>query len=44
MGRNPGTGEAIQIKASKKGRIQGGEGFKNGGLTPQSTLCPVNEN
>jgi DNA-binding protein HU-beta len=34
MGRNPATGVAIKIKASKKeSRISGSQGFEDGGLT-----------
>lgn len=34
MGRNPATGEAIKIKASKKARITPLKGFKDAVLTP----------
>src|SRR5205085_5356548 len=34
MGRNPATGEAIQIKASKKARITPLKGFKDAVLNP----------
>ena len=34
MGRNPATGEAIQIKASKKARITPLKGFKDAVMTP----------
>src|SRR6266705_4279848 len=34
MGRNPGTGEAIKIKASKKARITPLKGFKDAVLKP----------
>ena len=34
MGRNPATGEAIQIKASKKARITPLKGFKDSVLNP----------
>ena len=34
MGRNPGTGEAIKIKASKKARITPLKGFKDAVLNP----------
>jgi len=36
MGRNPATGEAIQIKASKKAAITPLKGFKDAVLTPSS--------
>ena len=38
MGRNPATGEAIKIKASKKARITPLKGFKDAVLTP--SLAP----
>ena len=38
MGRNPATGEAIRIKASKKARITPLKGFKDAVLTP--SLAP----
>jgi DNA-binding protein HU-beta len=38
MGRNPATGEAIKIKASKKARITPLKGFKDGVMTP--SLAP----
>jgi len=38
MGRNPATGEAIKIKASKKARITALKGFKDGVMTP--SLAP----
>ena len=38
MGRNPGTGEAIRIKASKKARITPLKGFKDAVMTP--SLAP----
>jgi DNA-binding protein HU-beta len=34
MGRNPATGEAIKIKASKKARITALKGFKDAVMTP----------
>jgi DNA-binding protein HU-beta len=34
MGRNPATGEAIKIKASKKARITPLKGFKDAVMTP----------
>ena len=34
MGRNPATGEAIRIKASKKARITPLKGFKDSVMTP----------
>jgi DNA-binding protein HU-beta len=34
MGRNPATGEAIQIKASKKARITALKGFKDAVMNP----------
>src|SRR5213593_4293190 len=34
MGRNPATGEAIQIKASKKARITPLKGFKDAVMNP----------
>ena len=34
MGRNPGTGEPIKIKASKKARITPLKGFKDAVLNP----------
>ncbi len=34
MGRNPATGEPIQIKASKKARITPLKGFKDSVMTP----------
>lgn len=34
MGRNPATGEAIQIKASKKAAITPLKGFKDAVMTP----------
>lgn len=34
MGRNPATGEAIKIKASKKARITALKGFKDSVMTP----------
>ncbi|MGI8759360.1 MAG: HU family DNA-binding protein [Acidimicrobiales bacterium] len=34
MGRNPGTGEAIKIKASKKARITPLKGFKDAVMSP----------
>ena len=34
MGRNPATGEAIQIKASKKARITPLKGFKDAVMAP----------
>lgn len=34
MGRNPGTGEAVKIKASKKARITPLKGFKDAVMTP----------
>jgi DNA-binding protein HU-beta len=34
MGRNPATGEPIQIKASKKARITPLKGFKDAVMTP----------
>ena len=34
MGRNPATGEAIRIKASKKARITPLKGFKDAVMTP----------
>ncbi|MBW8826120.1 MAG: HU family DNA-binding protein [Acidobacteria bacterium] len=34
MGRNPATGEAIKIKASKRARITALKGFKDAVLTP----------
>ncbi len=36
MGRNPGTGEAIRIKASKKARITPLKGFKDAVMTPST--------
>ncbi|MGH9139495.1 MAG: HU family DNA-binding protein [Acidimicrobiales bacterium] len=36
MGRNPATGEAIRIKASKKARITPLKGFKDSVLTPST--------
>src|SRR4051812_50133946 len=36
MGRNPATGEAIQIKASKKARITPLKGFKDSVLNPSA--------
>src|SRR5688500_10095930 len=36
MGRNPATGEAIKIKASKKARITPLKGFKDAVMTPAS--------
>lgn len=36
MGRNPATGEAIKIKASKKARITPLKGFKDAVMTPSS--------
>jgi DNA-binding protein HU-beta len=36
MGRNPATGEAIQIKASKKARITPLKGFKDAVMTPST--------
>ena len=39
MGRNPATGEAIKIKASKKARITPLKGFKDGVMTP--SLAPT---
>ncbi len=38
MGRNPSTGEAIRIKASKKARITPLKGFKEAVMTP--SLAP----
>ena len=38
MGRNPATGEAIRIKASKKARITPLKGFKDAVMTP--SLAP----
>src|SRR5689334_22961358 len=38
MGRNPATGEAIRIKASKRARITALKGFKDAVLTP--SLAP----
>lgn len=38
MGRNPATGEAIKIKASKKARITPLKGFKDSVMTP--SLAP----
>ena len=38
MGRNPGTGEAIKIKASKKAAITPLKGFKDAVMTP--SLAP----
>jgi len=38
MGRNPATGEAIKIKASKKARITPLKGFKDAVMTP--SLAP----
>jgi DNA-binding protein HU-beta len=38
MGRNPATGEAIKIKASKRARITALKGFKDAVLTP--SLAP----
>jgi len=38
MGRNPATGEAIKIKASKKARITPLKAFKDGVMTP--SLAP----
>ena len=38
MGRNPGTGEAIKIKASKKARVTPLKAFKDAVMTP--TLAP----
>ena len=35
MGRNPATGEAIKIKASKKARITPLKGFKDAVMTPE---------
>jgi DNA-binding protein HU-beta len=34
MGRNPGTGEPVKIKASKKARITPLKGFKDAVMTP----------
>lgn len=34
MGRNPGTGESVKIKASKKARITPLKGFKDAVMTP----------
>ncbi len=34
MGRNPATGEAIKIKASKKARVTPLKGFKDAVMTP----------
>ena len=42
MGRNPATGEAIQIKASKKGRFRAAKDL-DGGLRSYGTLRLVNE-
>jgi DNA-binding protein HU-beta len=39
MGRNPATGEAIKIKASKKARITPLKAFKDGVMTP--SLAPT---
>ena len=36
MGRNPATGEAIKIKASKKARITPLKGFKDSVMTPSA--------
>jgi len=36
MGRNPATGEAIKIKASKKARITPLKGFKDAVMAPSS--------
>ena len=36
MGRNPATGEAIKIKASKKARITPLKGFKDSVMSPSS--------
>src|SRR4029079_8935636 len=36
MGRNPATGEAIKIKASKKARITPLKGFKDSVMTPRA--------
>jgi DNA-binding protein HU-beta len=36
MGRNPATGEAIKIKASKKARITPLKGFKDAVMTPST--------
>ena len=36
MGRNPATGEAIKIKASKKARITPLKGFKDAVMSPAS--------
>ena len=47
MGRNPATGEAIQIIGQQKGRFPSVQGFENGGLAAAlNTLSirPVNEN
>lgn len=38
MGRNPGTGAPVKIKASKKARITALKGFKDAVLTP--SLAP----
>src|ERR1700685_4206959 len=40
MGRNPATGEAIRIKASKKERITPVKAFKDAGLAPATALPP----
>jgi DNA-binding protein HU-beta len=42
MGRNPATGEAIKIKASKKARITPLKGFKDAVMTP-STAPKLNK-
>jgi DNA-binding protein HU-beta len=42
MGRNPATGEAIQIKASKKAAITPLKGFKDAVMTP-STAPKLNK-
>ena len=39
MGRNPATGEPVQIKASKKARITPLKGFKEAVITP--SLAPT---
>jgi DNA-binding protein HU-beta len=36
MGRNPATGEAIKIKASKKAKITPLKGFKDAVMTPST--------
>lgn len=42
MGRNPATGEAIKIKASKKARITPLKGFKDAVMAP-STAPKLNK-